>query len=117
MTVSLIDRVIAYHAAMERQDLERAAAMFSADAEYHSPSVGAIYGRHAMLAAFRSYFAEYPDQHAVDERLSYAGPDSVRSDWRLTATSKSTGKKIDRAGTAIMFFNHQGLIRRIEVTG
>jgi len=117
MTRDLIDRVIAYHAAMNRLDLEAAAAMFTAGAEYHSPSVGAIYGKHALLAAFKAYFEEYPDQHAADDRLTFAGPDSVRSDWHLTATSKSTGKAIARSGSAIMFFDHQGLIRRIEVLG
>ncbi len=117
MSVTLIDRVIAYHAAMNRFDLETAAAMFTSDAEYHSPSVGALYGRHALLAAFRAYFDEYPDQRAVDDRLSYAGPNAVRSDWHLIATSRSTGRKIERTGSAIMFFNHGGLIRRIEVMG
>lgn len=117
MKRSLIDRVIAYHAAMERQDLETAAAMFTADAEYHSPSVGAIYGRHAILKAFRAYFEEYPDQHAVDDRLSYAGPEAVRSEWHLTATARSNGSKIDRTGSAVMFFDPHGLIRRIEVEG
>jgi ketosteroid isomerase-like protein len=117
MKPTLIDRVRAYHDAMNRFDLEAAAGMFSDDAEYHSPSVGAVYGRYALLQSFRGYFDEYPDQVALDDLLEYAGPDSVRSLWRLTATSRSTGRKIDRKGEAVMFFNAKGQIRRIEVTG
>jgi ketosteroid isomerase-like protein len=117
MSLTLIDRVAIYHDAMERQDLDAVAHMFTPDAEYHSVGVGAVYGRHAIMNAFARYFRQYPDQHAVDERLSYAGPDSVRSDWYLTATRQSDGRRIERRGTAIMFFDPKGLIRRIEVKG
>jgi len=111
--VALLKR---YHAAMNALRLDEVETMFAADAEYHSPSVGALIGRDAILAAMRRYFAEYPDQVAVDERLEQLGPDNVRSTWNLRATAKSTGEPYVRRGIEIVRFTSQGLIRRIEVT-
>ena len=115
MARDLIACVNRYHAALNAVDLATVEAMFADNAEYHSPSVGGILGRHAIMAAMRGYFAEYPGQVAVDERVYFAGPDAVKSEWRLTATSKSTGKALERAGAETIFFDHQGLIRRVEV--
>jgi len=115
MTRDLIGLVNRYHAALNALDLDRVGAMFADEAEYHSPSVGGILGKHAVMAAMRGYFAEYPDQVAIDDRTYYAGPDAVRSEWRLTATSKSTGKTVTRQGAETIFFTAKYLIRRVEV--
>jgi ketosteroid isomerase-like protein len=117
MARDLLGLVNRYHAALNALDLDRVGAMFADAAEYHSPSVGGILGKHAIMAAMRSYFAEYPDQLAIDDRTYHAGPDAVRSEWRLTATAKSTGKKIERNGAETIFFTAKGLIRRVEVQG
>jgi ketosteroid isomerase-like protein len=116
MARDLLGLVTRYHAALNALDLDGVAAMFADEAEYHSPSVGGILGKHAIMAAMRGYFAEYPDQVAVDDRTYHAGPDAVLSEWRLKATAKSTGKKIERNGAETIFFTPKGLIRRVEVT-
>ncbi|MGQ0485862.1 MAG: nuclear transport factor 2 family protein [Hyphomicrobiales bacterium] len=115
MARDLIGLVNRYHAALNARDLDAVAAMFADGAEYHSPSVGGILGKHAIMVAMRGYFAEYPDQVAIDDRTCYAGPDAVRSEWRLGATSKSTGKRIERKGAETIFFSAGGMIRRVEV--
>ncbi len=115
MARDLISLVSRYHAALNALDLAAVEAMFADEAEYHSPSVGGILGKHAVMAEMRGYFAEYPDQIAIDDRTYYVGPDAVRSEWRLTATSKSTGKTVMRQGAETIFFTAKGLIRRVEV--
>ena len=115
MPGSLIDRVHRYHAALNALDLATVESMLADAAEYHSPSVGGILGKPAIVAAMRGYFAEYPDQVAEDQNVEFAGPDAVRSEWRLTATSKSTGKVSTREGLETVYFDPAGLIRRIEV--
>lgn len=104
-----------YHAALNALDLASIETMFAADAEYHSPSVGAVIGRAAILAAMRGYFAEYPDQAAIDDVLTPVGSDAVRSQWHLTATAKSTGAPYIRQGVETVYFTPDGLIRRVEV--
>ena len=115
MVHDLVGLVHRYHAALNALDLDGVAAMFADEAEYHSPSVGGILGKHAIMAAMRGYFAEYPDQLAIDDRTCHAGPNAVRSEWRLTATSKSTGKTVMRQGAETILFTAKGLIRGVEV--
>lgn len=117
MARDLIGLVNRYHAALNALDLDGAGTMFADEAEYYSPSVGGILGKHAIMAAMRGYFAEYPDQVAIDDHTYHAGPDAVRSEWRLKATSKSTGKTVEQRGAETIFFTRMGLIRRVEVLG
>ena len=57
-----------YHTALNAYDARTVAPMFAVDAVYVSPGVdGRIAGRDAIIAAFTRYFAEHPDQHAIDE--------------------------------------------------
>jgi hypothetical protein len=115
MALSNVERVHRYHAALNALDLEAVEAMFAADGEYHSPSIGALIGRPAVMAAMRSYFAEYPDQHAIDDVVEALDAARVRSQWRLTATEKTTGKAYVRSGAEVITFNPDGLIVRVEV--
>lgn len=110
--VALVRR---YHAALNRYSAAEIALMFAADATYHSPGVGALQGREAIIAAFTAYFAEHPDQHAVDESLVRTSICSARSEWRLTATSRSTGDPYVRSGTETVTFNADGHIIRVDV--
>jgi len=116
MAQDLIAAVRRYHQAMNDLRLDDVETMFAPEAEYRSPSVGAIVGRDAILTAMRSYFAEYPDQVANDETLEQVAPDAVRSVWNLRATAKSTGKPYVRRGIEVTRFTPSGLIRRVEVT-
>lgn len=111
--VALVER---YHAALNRYDSAMIAPMFAEDAVYVSPGVnGSIEGRERIIAAFDAYFAEHPDQHAVDETIEQTGPRQARSLWRLDATESSTGKAVRRRGTETVTFDEGGLIRRVEV--
>jgi len=111
----LVDLVRRYHPALNAFDLDSVEAMFAPDSEYHSPSVGALIGRDAVMNAMRRYFAEYPDQVAVDDEVEPAGPAAVRSEWRLKATSKSTGETYVRQGAETITFGADRLIHRVEV--
>lgn len=112
--VALLKR---YHDALNAYDEPTVKPMFAADAVYVSPGVnGRIAGRDAIIAAFTSYFAEHPDQIAVDEAVTQVAPDAVRSVWKLEATSRSTGQRVARRGTETVTFGADGLIRHVEVT-
>lgn len=76
--------------------------MLADNAEYHSPSIGALVGKAAIMAAVRSYFAEYPDQKAVDDVVEAVDSTRVRSQWRLKATSRSTGELYERRGSEVI---------------
>jgi ketosteroid isomerase-like protein len=110
-----VARVHRYHAALNAVDLAKVAAMFAENAEYHSPSVGAIIGKPAIVAAMKGYFDEYPDQHAIDDVVEAIAPNKVRSRWRLKATAKSTGLPYERAGGEVITFGEDGLILRVDV--
>lgn len=106
-----------YHAALNAYDEGTVKAMFAADAVYVSPGVkGQIAGRDAIIAAFSAYFAEHPDQHAIDDEIVLLAPDAVRSVWRLEATARSTGQRVARRGVETVTFGSDGLIRHVEVT-
>jgi ketosteroid isomerase-like protein len=110
-----VARVHRYHAALNAIDLVAVEAMLAEDAEYHSPSVGAIVGKAAIVAAMAAYFAEYPDQHAVDDVVEEVAADKVSSRWRLRATAKTTGHLYERHGGEVITFRPDGLILRVEV--
>ena len=105
--VALLDD---YTAALNRHDLETVENMFSESAVYLSPGLnGEIKGRAAIMAAFRRYFAEHPDQVNVDEDVRVLDENTLQTRWRL-ASSKSK-----RSGKQIINFNAEGEIQRIEV--
>jgi len=106
-----------YHDALNGYDAATVKAMFAEDAVYVSPGVkGRIAGRDAIIAAFTAYFAEHPDQAAIDEAVTLVAPDVVRSAWKLEATARSTGRRVTRRGTETISFDRQGLIRHVEVS-
>jgi uncharacterized protein (TIGR02246 family) len=110
--VALVQR---YHAALNSYQAEEIAPMFTPDASYHSPGVGVLHSRDVIIAAFSSYFAEHPDQQSLDDSLLQVGTHAARSEWRLTATSKSTGKPYRRSGAETVTFDATGLIVRVVV--
>jgi uncharacterized protein (TIGR02246 family) len=116
MAVDALGQLRRYHHALNRCDAGGAMAFFAPDAVYVSPGVnGRIEGRDAIIAAFTAYFAEHPDQHAIDEFVELVAPDVVRSLWRLEATSASTGARYQRRGVETVTFDSAGLIVRVEV--
>jgi len=104
-----------YHAALNAFDLAAVEQMFSKEAEYHSTGIGALRGREAIMAAFKRYFADYSNQVASDDQLYLLSASTVRAEWRLKATSRSTGQISIRKGIETITFDAKGLIRRIDV--
>lgn len=107
--------LIAYHAALDSQDMDRLARMFAVDATYESAGLGLVTGRAAILDAVRNYFATSPDHQAWDDVVKATGPREAMCQWRLRATNKVTGKKVERTGTEVVAFNKAGQITRVAV--
>jgi len=116
MTIDPVALLKRYHEALNGYDERTVKPMFAEDAIYVSPGVnGRIAGRDAIIAAFTAYFAEHPDQLAIDEAVTQLAADTVRSVWTLQATARSTGSKVSRRGTETITFDRHGLIRHVEV--
>jgi ketosteroid isomerase-like protein len=105
-----------WHEAINALDFDAMGAFLADDATYGSRKVGALQGKKQILKAFRDYFAEYPDQVAIDDSLEKIGPFAARSTWRLTATSTTTGEKLIRRGEETLYLNAEGKIERVDVT-
>ena len=105
-----------YHAALNDFDLDKAESLFAEDAVYVSSGLsGEIKGRSAIMQAMRKYFTEYADQISTDESIEQLDHLSVKSNWSLSATSRSTRARTTRQGEEIIYLNIKGLIKRIEV--
>jgi ketosteroid isomerase-like protein len=115
MTKDWIKLTAEYHDALNRYDFAEIEQMFAEDAEYHSPGIGGLYGRHDIMAAMKSYFAEFTDQVSSDENLELVAERSVRTQWKLQATTKSSGRLVKRQGVETITFNEKGLISVVEV--
>ena len=108
--------LIIYSNALNRFDLKRVEAMFAPHAIYISPGLdGEIINRDQIMKSFRSYFAEFADQTSEYFNIELILPNAVRSNWKLSATSNKTGKRVSRSGSEIMKFDDHGLIIHVEV--
>jgi len=117
MTIDPVALVRRYHAALNAYDAAVVGPMFATDAVYVSPGVsGRLAGREAIITAFDGYFAEHPDQYAVDEAIEQLSPLQARARWQLEATQRSSGRRIRRRGSETVTFGTGGLIVHVEVT-
>jgi hypothetical protein len=105
-----------FHAAIGELDFKVIEDFFADDATYSSGKVGGLKGRGDIMAAFRRYFAEYPDQVAEDSLIEPVSALAARTVWRLSATSASTGAPLARQGEETITFNAQGKIVSVDVT-
>jgi hypothetical protein len=113
---SLIDKLAAYHDAINALDFAMIEAMFAENAVYDSGGLGGVVeGRGPIMAGFRSYFDLYPDQVSMDSVIEPVGERAIRSVWKLVATHRLTGEKLIRAGEEIVTFDEAGRIARVEV--
>ncbi|MFI0845692.1 nuclear transport factor 2 family protein [Mesorhizobium sp. IMUNJ 23232] len=110
-----VDVLRRFHDAVNAQDYEVIEGFFADDAIYGSVKVGALAGKAAILAAFRKYFAEYPDQVAHDDNFEKLSEASAKSRWHLEATSATTGERLIRRGEETIFLNADGKIERVDV--
>jgi SnoaL-like domain len=104
-----------YHDALNKFDFVSVEKMFAEDAEYHSSGIGGLYGRTNIMHAMKAYFNEFSDQVSTDDKLEIIADSTVRAHWRLSATTKSSGRKVTRQGVENIHFNHKGLITMVEV--
>lgn len=111
-----VDILRRWHQAINALDYDAIEAFFAHDATYGSRKVGALRGKQQIMKAFRDYFAEYPDQVAVDDSFEKIGPAAAKSTWHLTATSATTGEKLIRKGEETIYLNAEGKIERVDVT-
>ncbi len=116
MTLDPVALVTRYHAAINDLDFAVIEDFFAEDATYSSGGIGGLKGRADIMAAFRRYFTEYPDQIAEDSLIEAVSAVAVRSVWRLAATSTLTGARLQRQGEETITFNDEGKIIGVDVT-
>ena len=117
MTKDLLKQAERYYTALNNFDYAALEKLFSEDAEYHSPGIGGggLYGRPAIIEAMKAYYREFSDQVSTNDSIELLGENSVRTHWRLHATTKSSGRKVQRQGIETIHFNSKGLIATVEV--
>ena len=116
MAFDPVDRLVAYHAAIDALDFPAIAAMFAEDAVYESGGLGGVVeGRDAIMAGFRRYFDLYPDQVSTDSIVERLDESRARSVWNLVATNRLTKDVLRRAGEEIVAFAATGHILRVEI--
>ena len=115
MSKDLLKLAERYYAALKHFDYATLEKIFAEDAEYHSSGIGGLYGRPAIIEAMRAYFHEFSDQVSTNDRIEILSETSVRTHWRLEATTKSSGRKVKRQGIETIHFNPKGLITTVEV--
>ena len=115
MTKDLLKLAERYYAALSNFDYAALEKLFAEDAEYHSSGIGGLYGRPAIIEAMKAYFHEFGDQVSTNDSVELLSDASVRTHWRLQATTKSSGRKVKRQGIETIHFNPKGLITTVEV--
>ena len=115
MSKDLLKLAERYYTALKDFDYATLEKIFAEDAEYHSSGIGGLYGRPAIIEAMRAYFHEFSDQVSTNDSIEILSETSVRTHWRLQATTKSSGRKVKRQGIETMHFNAKGLITTVEV--
>ena len=115
MTKDLLKLAERYYAALSNFDYAALEKLFAEDAEYHSSGIGGLYGRPAIIEAMKAYFHEFGDQVSTNDSVELLSETSVRTHWRLQATTKSSGRKVKRQGIETIHFNSKGLITTVEV--
>jgi ketosteroid isomerase-like protein len=116
MTFDPAKEIELFHGAINALDYQAIENYFAEDATYISNGVGSLVGRDAIMAAFRRYFDDYPDQTAVNNLVETLTPLSGRSVWSVRATHSKTGKPLIREGEETITFNEDGRVVSVAVT-
>ena len=117
MSKDIMKQAERYYSALNNFDYAALEKLFTEDAEYHSSGIGGggLYGRPAIIEAMKAYFHEFSDQVSSNDSIELLGENSVRTHWRLQATTQSSGRKVKRQGIETIHFNPKGLITLVEV--
>ncbi|HMT14441.1 MAG TPA: nuclear transport factor 2 family protein [Aestuariivirga sp.] len=116
MAIDPLARARAYHEAFNAGDIAALTAIIAETAEYHSPGIkGVLPGRDNILKAIRAYRKEFPDQVNIEDKVEVIASHTVKSHWRFTATSRSSGRLVKRQGWEILTFNARGEVVSVDV--
>jgi hypothetical protein len=117
MTRDLLKQAERYYTALNNFDYAVLEKLFAEDAEYHSSGIGGsgLYGRPAIIEAMKAYYHEFSDQVSTNDSIELLDENTVRTHWRLQATTQSSGRKVKRHGIETIHFNPKGLIALVEV--
>ncbi|MBB4576242.1 nuclear transport factor 2 family protein [Rhizobium lentis] len=116
MAFDPVEEIERFHAAINALDFPVIEGYFAEDATYVSNGVGSLAGRSEIMAAFRRYFDDYPDQTAENSLVETLTPLSGRAVWSLRATHSKTGEPLIREGEETITFNAEGRIIHVDVT-
>ncbi|MCB1947798.1 nuclear transport factor 2 family protein [Nitrosomonas sp.] len=98
-----------------KHDLRHIETLFLGEATYHSAYFGEYKGSVAIHEMMLSFFARYPDVHWEVSNYRPIGTDGVEFDFLMTATDAAADEPVRRQGRECIYFESDGLIRRIEV--
>lgn len=116
MSIDPVALVRRLHSAFNAYDRAVITPMFAPDAVYISRGInGRVSGRDAILAAFDTYFAEFPDQVGETLSVEQLSPHKVRAAWRLQATARSSGQRVTREGLETVTYDDEGRIVEVLV--
>ena len=116
MSFDPAERTEAFLAAIDAMDFDTVEAFFAEDATFGSQAVGGLSGRDNIMAAFRSYFEDYPDQTCLNSTVEAVTPLSARAVWSIRATHSKTGAPLVREGEETVTFDPDGRVISVVVT-
>jgi len=116
MAFDPVEEIKLFHGAINALDFETIENSFADSATYASKGVGSLTGRDEIMAAFRKYFDDYPDQTAIDTLVEKVSPRAGRAVWSVRATHSKTGKPLIREGEETITFDEDGKVVHVEVT-
>lgn len=104
-----------YVALSNTHELAKIKSLFIPKATYYSAYFGEYRGRDAIHAMMQNFFSRFPDAHW--EVPGYCGIDIDRVEFAfiMTGMDVSSGEHVERHGLERIYFNRDGLIKRIEV--
>ncbi len=107
-----VDILRRWHGAIQRARLRCGRSVLADDATYAVAfKVGALRGRAQIVKAFRDYFAEYPDQVAVDDSFEKVSPAAAKSTWHPPAAPARRPARSSSAGAKeTIYLNAEGKI-------
>lgn len=98
-----------------KHDLRRLEALFLGSAIYHSDFFGEYKGGVAIREMMMSFFARFPDVHWEVTEYRPVDEDGVEFDFLMTGTDAAADEPVRRHGRERIYFEPDGLIRRIHV--
>lgn len=116
MSFDPAERTEAFLAAIDAMDFDTVETFFAENATFGSQAVGGLSGRDNIMAAFRRYFEDYPDQTCLNSTVEALTPLSARAVWSVRATHSKTGKPLVREGEETVTFNENGKVVSVVVT-